>query len=137
MESVQQVATYDTLNIFELVIFLLSDYPAFNAFYDSVIELAYNFILLIAVLDDYIDSTVEYITGVLVTFSNFCYKHVTSFENKVVFFYNGIYEMCASYNGFIVFFGFFVFTNIFSFFFQNYLGMYGIFFFNLFSLLLF
>lgn len=131
------MTTYDTFNIFELVIFLLSDYPAFNAFYDSVIELTYNFILLITVLDDYIDSTAEYITGVLVTFSNFCYKHVTSFENKVVFVYNDIYEMCTSYNGFIVFFGFFVFTNVFSFFFQNYLGMYGIFFFNLFSLLLF
>jgi hypothetical protein len=92
---------------------------------------------LISKLDDAIGDTLAYITTALIMFSEFCYNQVIFFENKLVVVYSDIYDMCVSYNGFIVFFGFFVFTNVFSFFFQNYLGMYGIFFFNLLSLLLF
>ena len=135
------MTTYDTLNIFELVIFLLSDYPAFNAVYNFLTDLIYAIftlvILLVAASYDYANNVLNYAINLLVAFSEFCYEHVLFILNNFVIVYNVSYDMCISYNGFIVFFGFFVFTNIFSFFFQNYLGMYGIFFFNLVSLLLF
>ena len=137
MESTQQVTTYDTLNIYELVIYLVSDYQTAKAFTAFMLDIPFKLINLIAILDDYIGDTLDYTVRMLVVFADFCYKHAIFFGNKLVFVYNDAYAMCVSYNGFIVFFGFFVFTNIFSFFFQNYLGMYGIFFLNLISLLLF
>lgn len=137
MESVQQVVTYDTLNIFELVLFLFSDYPYVNDFYNFVAAVPAAALHLLALLDDYIGDTIDYVIDTAVLFSNFFYKHTLVFEKKLGFVINDIYAMCVSYNGFILFFGFFVFTNVLSFFFQNYLGMYGIFFFNLIPLLLF
>ena len=141
-DSVQQITTVSTtINNIDILAYMLSDYAIVNTLYDTWMSTSFDVIPLIEALieklDDTIGDTIDFIFSALLSISNFIYDQVSFFEKKLVFLCNDIYNMSVSYNGFIVFFGFFVFTNVCSFLFQSYLGLYGIFFFNLVSLLAF
>ena len=137
MNSAQQTTTFEGFNIFELWNIVLSQYTAYNSLVTFITKVCTTVLDIIDKVDDSISRVIESFIEMIATAGDYVITKLCDFRDWTIELFDQTYVFVVSYNGFIVFFFFFIFTNVFSFFFQSYLGMYGIFFFNLVSLLLF